>query len=104
MGESIRYDIRKERLGSSEDSPLTKSQEEFRDSIATVDNKGKRIWIYPRKPTGRYHNWRILVTVILLALLFGGPFLKIGGQPLLLLNVFERKFVILGQAFWPQDF
>ena len=37
-------------------------------------------------------------------MLFGGPFIKINGQPFLLLNVFERKFIIFGQAFWPQDF
>lgn len=78
--------------------------EEFRDSIATVDEKGKRIWVYPKKPAGYYHRLRVIVTVVLLSLLFGGPFIKIGGQPLLLLNIFERRFVIFGQAFWPQDF
>ncbi|HEY8934107.1 MAG TPA: cytochrome c oxidase accessory protein CcoG [Cyclobacteriaceae bacterium] len=78
--------------------------EEFRDSIATVDEKGKRIWIYPKKPAGYYHRLRVIVTVFLLSLFFGGPFIKIGGQPLLLLNIFERKFIIFGQAFWPQDF
>lgn len=78
--------------------------EEFRDTIATVDEKGKRIWIYPKKPSGRLHNWRIVVTVILLSIFFAGPFLKVGGQPLLLLNIFERRFVVFGQAFWPQDF
>jgi cytochrome c oxidase accessory protein FixG len=100
----IRYDIRKERLMKSQGLISPEAQEEFRDSIATVDEKGKRIWIFPKKPSGNLHNWRIVVTVILLSLLFGGPFLKIGGQPFLLLNIFERKFVILGQAFWPQDF
>jgi cytochrome c oxidase accessory protein FixG len=104
MEGSMKYDIRKERLSKGEYSDLSWSKEEFRDTISTVDDKGKRIWIYPKKPTGRLHNWRIVVTVFLLALLFGGPFLKISGQPFLLLNVFERKFVILGQAFWPQDF
>src|SRR6478735_6312495 len=78
--------------------------EEFRDSIATVDEKGKRIWIYPKKPSGYYHRLRIIVTVFLLSLFFAGPFVKIGGQPLLLLNFFERRFVIFGQPFWPQDF
>jgi cytochrome c oxidase accessory protein FixG len=29
--------------------------------------------------------------------------LRIGRQPFLLLNVIDRKFVILGQVFWPQD-
>ena len=97
MDARIKIDVRKERLKTS-------TGEEFRDSIATVDEKGKRLWIYPKKPSGKFHNWRIVVTVILLGLLFGGPLIKINGQPLLLLNVFERKFVILGQAFWPQDF
>ena len=32
------------------------------------------------------------------------PFIKIGGQPLFLFNILERKFVLFGQAFWPQDF
>jgi cytochrome c oxidase accessory protein FixG len=100
----VKLDIRKERLGSSAHATLTNAEEEFRNTIGTVDEKGKRVWIYPKKPSGNYHNWRILVTVILLSLLFAGPFIKLGGQPLLLLNVFERKFVILGQAFWPQDF
>jgi cytochrome c oxidase accessory protein FixG len=78
--------------------------EEFRNSIATVDEKGKRIWIYPKKPSGNFHLWRIVVTVILLSLFFAGPFIKINHQPLLLVNIFERKFVVLGQVFWPQDF
>ncbi|HEX8061087.1 MAG TPA: 4Fe-4S binding protein, partial [Cyclobacteriaceae bacterium] len=76
----------------------------FQDSIATVDEKGKRVWVYPKKPSGYYHRLRIWVTVALLAFLFAGPFIRVGGQPLLLLNIFERKFVIFGQAFWPQDF
>src|SRR6478736_5563640 len=78
--------------------------EEFRDTIATVDEKGKRIWLFPKKPGGRYHGWRILVTTVLLTIFFSGPFLTIGGQPLLLINIFERRFVVFGQVFWPQDF
>ncbi|MEP2023983.1 MAG: cytochrome c oxidase accessory protein CcoG [Reichenbachiella sp.] len=79
-------------------------EEEYRDTIATVDESGKRIWIYPKKPKGRFHNYRIIVTVALLGILFSGPFITIGGRPLLLLNIFERRFIIFGQAFWPQDF
>jgi cytochrome c oxidase accessory protein FixG len=40
---------------------------------------------------------------VLLAVMFAGPFIKVGGNPLLLLNFIERNFVILGQIFWPQD-
>jgi len=83
---------------------LYQFDEEFRNSIATVDEKGKRIWIHPKKPSGYYHRLRIVVTVFLLTLFFAGPFIRIGGQPLLLINIFERRFVVFGQAFWPQDF
>jgi cytochrome c oxidase accessory protein FixG len=83
---------------------LYQFDEEFRDSIATVDKTGNRIWVYPKKPSGAYHHKRVVVTIVLLTLFFSGPFLEIGGKPILLLNIFERKFVILGQAFWPQDF
>ncbi len=35
--------------------------------------------------------------------MFAGPFVRINGNPLLLFNIVERKFSILGQIFWPQD-
>ncbi|TAE47240.1 MAG: cytochrome c oxidase accessory protein CcoG [Bacteroidetes bacterium] len=78
--------------------------EAFRDSIATVDAQGKRKWIFPKKPEGRLYNARKIVAYLCIALLFAGPFIKINGQPLLLLNIIERKFVIMGLIFWPQDF
>jgi polyferredoxin len=80
------------------------SQDNFRDHIATVDESGKRKWIYPKKPKGTFYNARTLVAVVLLAFLFSGPFITIDGQPILLLNLIERKFIIFGLAFWPQDF
>ncbi|MEX2379621.1 MAG: 4Fe-4S binding protein, partial [Vicingaceae bacterium] len=76
----------------------------FRDSIGTVDEEGKRKWVYPKKPKGPFHKARTWVSIFLLTLLFAGPFLRINGQPILLLDVLERKFVIFGQVFWPQDF
>jgi cytochrome c oxidase accessory protein FixG len=76
----------------------------FRDSVATISKEGKRNWIYPKKPSGRFYNKRTIVSGIFLALLFAGPFLKVNGHPLMLFNVLERKFIIFGIAFWPQDF
>ena len=75
---------------------LYQFDEEYRDSIATVDAKGKRIWIYPKKPSGGFHNLRIVVSILLLAILFGLPFIKVDGDPFMLIDVFERKFIILG--------
>ncbi len=76
----------------------------YRDSIATVNKEGKRNWIYPKKPVGRFYQWRTYLSWVLLAILFGLPFLKFRGEPLVLLNILERKFIIFGLHFTPQDF
>ena len=76
----------------------------FRDTISIVNKKGGRKWVYPKKPHGRFTTARSLLSFILLAALFGLPFIKIDGHPFMLLNVFERKFIIFGTVFVPQDF
>ena len=79
-------------------------EENFRDSIATIDKEGKRNFIHPKKPKGRYTNYRTYVSWFLLAILFASPFIKINGNQFLLFNIIDRKFNIFGQPFWPQDF
>ena len=78
--------------------------EDYRDHIATVDDKGRRVWIYPKKPKGRFTSARTVISTILLAILFGGPFIKVNGDPLMLFNVLERRFILFGINFAPQDF
>lgn len=74
-------------------------------TIQTLPAGGsKRKWIYPLIRKGRFYHYRNWLSYVYLALFFTVPFLKIGGEPVLLLNVIERRFVILGQVFWPQDF
>jgi len=75
----------------------------YRDRIASIDDEGKRKFIYPRKPQGRFYNARTWFSYLLLAIMFAGPFITINDRPFLLLNFIERKFIILGMAFWPQD-
>jgi cytochrome c oxidase accessory protein FixG len=77
--------------------------EDFRDHLATADKEGRRKWIFPRKPAGRYYRARTWLTWLLLAVMFLGPFVSINGEPLLLVNIIERKFCILGQVFRPED-
>lgn len=77
--------------------------ERFRDSIATVDKDGKRVWVFAKKISGKWFNKRQIVAYSLLAFLFAAPFIKIAGEPLLMFNVIKRKFVILGKVFWPED-
>ncbi len=76
----------------------------FRDRIATVDEQGKRNWVYAKKPKGKLFNKRRIVAIILLLLLFIGPLLKYKGDPIMMFNILERKFIIFGVIFWPQDF
>lgn len=87
--------------------PLQKAEkdsEEYRDHINTINADGKRAWVYAKKPKGRFFQWRSMVSYVLLALMFAGPYVRIHGQPLLLMNVLERKFIFFGFVFWPQDF
>ncbi|MBR9845900.1 MAG: cytochrome c oxidase accessory protein CcoG [Algicola sp.] len=82
----------------------TPENETFRDSIGTINDDGKRAWVFPKKPSGWYYEKRKLVSYILLAFLFAAPFIKINGNQFLMFNVLERRFNIFGFPFWPQDF
>ena len=79
-------------------------QENFRDSIATISEEGKRAWVFPKKPDGRFYTYRKWVSYALLIFLFAAPFIKINGNQFLMFNVLERRFNIFGFPFWPQDF
>lgn len=76
----------------------------FRDRIATIDSQGRRKWVYAKKPKGSFFNKRRLLAIILLTFFYIAPFIKYKGDPILLFNILERKFIIFGVIFWPQDF
>lgn len=78
--------------------------ETFRNELASVQQDGRRRWVYARQPSGRFYRRRTILSWFLLAFLFTAPFIKVAGQPLVLLNFLERRFVLLGLTFWPQDF
>ncbi|MHA3789471.1 cytochrome c oxidase accessory protein CcoG [Flavobacterium hauense] len=78
--------------------------DDFRDRLGTVSDEGKRVWVYPKKPSGKLFKYRKWVSYFLLAFLFLAPFVKINGNQFLLFNVIDRRFNIFGFPFWPQDF
>ncbi len=86
-----------------ENKPL-EEHDEFRDHLATVTEKGDRIWVYPKKPKGKFHRLRVVVAVALLAILFLVPLIKVDGHPFMLLDILNRKFILFGIAFGPHDF
>ena len=82
----------------------THKNEQFRDSIGTIDKSGKRSWVFPKKPSGVFYKYRTYVSYFLLTFLLTAPFIKINGNQFLLFNILERKFNIFGFPFWAQDF
>ena len=76
---------------------------DYRDHLATAHKDGSRKWVYAKKPCGTWTARRKWFAWVLIATMFAGPFVKIGGNPLLMINIVERKFSILGQIFWPED-
>ncbi len=84
--------------------PVKDNKESFRDSVATISKEGNRNYIRPKKPKGRLFNLRTRFSIFYLIVFFTLPFIKVNGGPLLMLNVLERKFIIFGMVFWPQDF
>jgi len=79
------------------------SDEAFRDTIGTVDESGKRKFIFPKKPSGKFYEYRKWVSYFLLAILIANPFIKINGNQFMMFNILERRFNIFGFPFWPQD-
>ena len=78
--------------------------ENFRDRIATVNEKGKRNWIYAYRPSGKFYRIRTILSVVYFVVFFGLPFVEVNGRPLFQFNIPQAKFILFGKIFWPQDF
>jgi len=76
----------------------------FRDRMSTIDREGKRVWVFPKMPKGKLTNYRRIVAYSLLAFFYLAPHINVNGDPLIFLNILDRRFVLFGQAFYPQDF
>ena len=85
-------------------SHMQPAPDDFRNHIATVDAAGKRKWVHPKQPAGRFYRRRTWVSYLLLAILFALPWIRVGGEPIFLFNVLERRFILFGLHFTPQDF
>ncbi|MFN3872147.1 MAG: 4Fe-4S binding protein, partial [Ignavibacterium sp.] len=83
---------------------LDEEHQEFRNQLATVTKEGKRKWIFPKKPSGRFYNARTIVSFFLLAFLIVTPFIKVNGHQFLLLDFPNRHFILFGVPFGPHDF
>lgn len=73
------------------------------DRLATTDKEGHRLFLYPADVSGRFRNYRTWVQTILIVFFLVLPWIHIGGHPVLLLNIPQRKFSILGAVFWAHE-
>ena len=83
---------------------MSELNDEFRDSIGTIKKDGKRNWLFPKRPKGWHYNARTVVSIVYLLIFLILPWIKYDGEPLFLLNFIDRRFILFGKIFWPQDF
>ena len=71
--------------------------------LSTLEADGSRRWLKPKLSQGRLWSLRRIVAYCLIAVFTLIPFLKLGGRPLVLLDIARRQFTILGFTFLPTD-
>ena len=78
--------------------PITEG-ESYRDRITTVDEDGKRKWVFAYKPpNGKFYNIRTWLSVLYFILFFGMPFVYVNDRPFFLLNIPQAKFIFFGKS------
>lgn len=71
--------------------------------LSTLTSDGKRRWICPKISDGRTLKARRIVAYVLLAAFTLVPYIKIGGKPMVLLDLASRRFTFFGVTFLPTD-
>lgn len=74
-----------------------------RNRLATTDAAGHRVYLYPAAVRGRFFERKKWVHGFLVLLLLALPWVRPGGQQLLLLDVARREFFIFGLHFRAHD-
>jgi cytochrome c oxidase accessory protein FixG len=70
---------------------------------SSLSTDGKRNFIYPADVKGRFTRARQIVFVALIAIYAALPWIKIGGEPAVFLDIVRRRFYLFGATFNAQD-
>ena len=73
------------------------------DRPSTMDETGKRVFVFPASVHGFWRNARSVVEVFLVIFFLVLPWIKIGGHQALLLDIANRRFSVFGLTFWAHD-
>jgi len=71
--------------------------------LPTLNEDGSRRWIRPKPSHGAYWKARRAVAYGLMLVFFLIPHLRMGGKPLILLDIPRRQFTLFGTTFLPTD-
>jgi cytochrome c oxidase accessory protein FixG len=74
------------------------------DTLFSVNADGSRNAIHPADVRGRFQRQKHALWLVLIAIYLAVPWLRIGGRPVLLIDLPARHFFLLGQTFNAQDF
>lgn len=74
-----------------------------KERLATTDETGKRVYLYPAGVKGKYHSRKQWVHPLLLLIFLILPWIYVGGRQLLLLDVAHREFYFFGLHFRAHD-
>ncbi len=71
--------------------------------LSTLNEDGSRRWIRPKPSPGRFWHARRWLAYGLMIVFFAIPYLRMGGKPLVLLDLPRRQFTLFGYTFLPTD-
>ncbi|NBX37776.1 MAG: cytochrome c oxidase accessory protein CcoG, partial [Planctomycetes bacterium] len=71
--------------------------------LPTMNEDGSRRWIKPRLSHGPFHSARRIFSWVLIGIFTLVPYIRIGGHPLVLLDIPARQFTLFGRVFVPTD-
>lgn len=71
--------------------------------LSTLNEDGSRRYIRPKPAPGKFLTRRRVVAYTLMVVFFIIPYLRMGGKPLILLDLPRRQFILFGTTFLPTD-
>lgn len=71
--------------------------------LSTLERDGKRRWLRPKLAQGLWWHRRRILAYVLMLIFVIVPYIRIGGKPLIQLDIAAREFTIFGHTFLPTD-
>jgi cytochrome c oxidase accessory protein FixG len=74
-------------------------KDDFRSTLRTIDAKGNRNWVYADVVGGAWRRRRTVLAIALVGFFLAAPWIVVDGYPLMQVDFFHRKLVLLGKVF-----